>query len=1468
MRDEVRDDGLHATPPSSSCDSHNGSHVLHDPELLDLMEAAEDTALLFRVRADYSEAPPSNNEIAFSMSEQKPTAASTDGPATVDIPAAASLPCLPTSLLVGGSLFVRETPVPSPAAIAHGKTPSPFGAAGVPAGSVLCPFTRGFVSMCSPHWGHLCAVGFRVRMSLHGGRRVVLQKPHLLLARARQLQDCTMQDSLRIPSKSTQPHSASSAKTLKDSRCMETRKRRPAALFQMWGWSPHLQQTLGATLCSAPLESVAAFRAAVEANMLTGGFCKGAQLIPVAGARGSRAVMPAPFSLGQRTTSVRDGTREGQAAARCPWNTRCRVLQPPSSLRLGCSSTSAAASWVTASASEPMGSPPKLPHPWHAWTEAHTDRPTLRLFGLPASVRAAFLDVPFPSPSTSSSSPTPAALMEAACGAALSQLAGQVQDAVEQGQLAATSRLYFCPLAHAVDYSGTLDLRAFSVEWGRRHCDGGGASAAPRITAVLSDSCPVLSLGAELPIGDDADPPDAAAGRAASTPPLRVVFFSNAHMLSKRAIRRLLDQWTRNGASVRKLRQQQQRARAGPREWRTLMGSRLLLPLDAAAILPHVRSLSTPFGDVQAVFIGYTASQGPVEGAKVMNPPSDVGKHAPLPLPVLPSSTTPVGFPVRVELAVSASAHSDLLHVEEPLSAALLRASTLYRRCLDAAQRRELVEAVVQSTVDGAPAGAVFAKRESQRLSSGRILSETSKVPLTSTQGRLQLHEACEAALSLLSPLEGFLHPHLGTEGTGGNRPARDDDVVSLLVMYPLLSTVRIRHVLLSAFHVRVTPTSTAAGEMVCVRVGSDSGPAGAATAPPSNPRVRFVASRRRANENEQREFHALLQAAKVRAAAEASPPVLLGLWTPTLLFRAPTLADMMALRCFLLEPLRASYAASHRTPTDALHRAGFADGGGGGDMIALRVDDVDVIHFDYADGATRHRRTHRLFGVRASLCPASAATPPPRTGAGAVGEESLRDASGRNPIARELALLETLLQQCLKECARTAAFFPLWTEHRRYDDAAPCATTHQSSVAGPMTNHGDGGPAGLNLLPFPFFPSSTNHRPFLDFPGVMESLASWAPRSTELRLLSLAAAQRPSLSLTIRSRVVLLESVYVPESDEVDAPDDDAEKVAARSGRKGPNRVVVRRGQVCEVAGFVPCGLLLGCGAASTASEGAGGSRSRDESATRRMSLPPLVRQQVAGWSLTERRLIEHYMAQQRHASALPLLRCCAASQRSWEDHLRQPGTSLFVLAPRCTVVGGYRSLHYYGLPLLHLPLLILAGDLARSQPSHSAVSPSKLSKTALGSCIASRASASDSDIGVPPALLTATSPSASFDYALPHLFHPHHADPASCRATLCLTSQERQQALDLLFAQLRSATATVSDGPKAACGNDTSPRSPISFVEDILFSEMPDGTRNGKPADAVTAGDRNSSDAHAVLTPPVCCPLLTELALYSRVR
>ncbi|KAG5481160.1 hypothetical protein CUR178_06392 [Leishmania enriettii] len=375
-----------------------------------------------------------------------------------------------------------------------------------------------------------------------------------------------------------------------------------------------------------------------------------------------------------------------------------------------------------------------------------------------------------------------------------------------------------------------------------------------------------------------------------------------------------------------------------------------------------------------------------------------------------------------------------------------------------------------------------------------------------------------------------------------------------------------------------------------------------------------------------------------------------------------------------------------------------------------------------------------------------------------------------------------------------------------------------------------------------------------------MEPSTPWTPSLTELRLSCLAAAQRPYSPLTIGSRVVLLESVHVPANDEVDAQDGDAEKGAARSAGKRPSGAF-RRGQVCEVVDFAPCDFLLGYGAASKGSEHAGEASSSDDSATCRAHFPGFVQRQVAGWCPTERRLIEQYVAQQRYASSLPLLQCGVAPQARQGD-LGHQGSCVLVLAPRFAIFGGYRSLHYYCLPLL-----VLAGGLARFQPSHSTVSHSNLGTSAITSCLASCVSVSDSDTGTQPTFLTATLPAASFDYALSHLLHPHHADPASCRATLCLTSQERHQALELLFAPLCSAAAASSDDAEVPRGDEASPRSPISFVEDVLFSEAADGHASGSSASAGTTDGHSSTDTHAALIPPLRCPVLTELALDSVV-
>ncbi|CAJ1014641.1 hypothetical protein Q4I30_000356 [Leishmania utingensis] len=140
-----------------------------------------------------------------------------------------------------------------------------------------------------------------------------------------------MHDSTKMYSKSVQPSSANSANPLDDAMCARVKQERRAALFKMLVWSPHLQQALGAALCLAPPESVSDLSAAVKANMLAGDLCSSARLTPVAGGSWrSCGNVDSFWHIAAPTTSARSNTREGQTAARSPWNTRCRVLQPPS----------------------------------------------------------------------------------------------------------------------------------------------------------------------------------------------------------------------------------------------------------------------------------------------------------------------------------------------------------------------------------------------------------------------------------------------------------------------------------------------------------------------------------------------------------------------------------------------------------------------------------------------------------------------------------------------------------------------------------------------------------------------------------------------------------------------------------------------------------------------------------------------------------------------------------------------------------------------------------------------------------------------------------------------------------------------------------------------------------------------------------------------------------------------------------
>ncbi|KAG5480513.1 hypothetical protein LSCM1_06216 [Leishmania martiniquensis] len=410
MHGNLCNDGHPPLLSNGLCNSE-GDDAVYDSELLDAMGVAEDTSSFLRARAECTSAPPSRHEVASSVpGESVHGLAETISPKAADLRAAAPPSGLPTSLLIGRSLFGRDAPSSSPAAMARGKMLYPTGAIGSAAVYVLCPFTRSRVALCSPHWGHLLAAGFRLRMSLHRGRHVVLQRPHVLLARACQLQGRHTQDCKTTRGTPTPLCRISYANAFEDCRRARTQQELQAALFRKWGWSARLQQTLGATLSSAPLEDAAAFTAAVEADMFAGGFCDSARLIQVTRALGGHSMTSEPLNKQQRATDWRVGAQNGHAVTRYPWSTRSRVLQAPSSWRLGRTPASTTVSWVGASASETTRSPLQLPNLLPTWTDTYTHRPTLRLFGLPAAVRAAFLDLPFPSPSSPSTSLTPAAL--------------------------------------------------------------------------------------------------------------------------------------------------------------------------------------------------------------------------------------------------------------------------------------------------------------------------------------------------------------------------------------------------------------------------------------------------------------------------------------------------------------------------------------------------------------------------------------------------------------------------------------------------------------------------------------------------------------------------------------------------------------------------------------------------------------------------------------------------------------------------------------------------------------------------------------------------------------------------------------------------------------------------------------------------------------------------------------------------
>lgn len=1282
----------------------------------------------------------------------------------------------PRSFLIGGSLFTPRCTAAT----------GPWGHLGClsvcpPGTSIFCPFTHQYVSLLSLHWTQLYAAGFGLSSGRGGACRVMVRSVLTLHSRAKSLQGGgdgnQTKGTALLGGPLTQRSDPSHSLSLSD----PTRSRQDS-LYASWGWSKSLQQTLGELLCTAPLARPAELLAHVAQALHT-------------------------------RDNYRDARAIQSAGSLTPWRTRWADLQWPQRLMEQHSSATVkergkamAVRW-----SDVHSPPPTLAEaeaqadsPLPEWSKQFSTRRPFPLLGMPSHIRAAFLEVPFFFDQRDAP-----LMMPSVCAAVLRRLAGDLTASVVDGgqahnaEAAAAPRLYYCPLAHGVDYSGVLDLTAFRVSLS-------ADSFSPPELCENGAAAPVLSLGMECAdegIGgrDEAEEDE--------TSPLRVVVFDNAHFLSKRAISRLLDQWTRNGAAVERQQQQQRRRaattpeghaeadRASSRRWQTLMGTSAALD----TVLPHLRTLATPFGSVQAIFLSYRA-------ASVDNKAHDAPAHG---------AEEPMAT-----LRVASRPSSDVLYVEEPLSAALLRVSTLCRRHLTATQRRDLLDSVVQrvmftASTDGTEL--MFAKHKRQLLPSGKPFVDKLEVPLHSPKGQTLLYEACEALVSLLSPLDAFLH---GRQGQGEEA----DRTVEVLTSYPMLSTLRVRHMLVSTYALQVSLPPAEAGQ---------SGDGG--TRPPhrTSPRVSFLADRQsgHAREAQDRSWCVLQQricaasgharatssirstgaATAVAAGAAAlrpllvqtyslyaEPPLLLGRWwTATLLFCAPTLADVVTLRLALLRRLRrrAASLASLRGREENSE-----------DVCTVRVVDVDIFHCDFASHAAQQRQRCRVFGVRALAHFSNPATD------GRNAEEE-KKADQRRSHARVMRKLEAYLQLCLKRCAARASFFPLWTYLARANAASP--SSHAVSTEDEHLVSAEGGDCEAGA------PSPRRRRGdsslFPDFDRVLEWRTLWVPTVVERRLFTLAVAQRPPAALTIGTRVVLREAVQIPSTD------------------GGDVLFVLPRGSVCEVVGFVELQQLRGV------------------KSTRDSALPGVVRQQVRGWTEAEQRHIDRYVTQQQHASALPLLR------RVHDGTFRNKEEDVFVLTPQPFLVGGYRSTHYYGLPVLHLPVFVLSGggeargQRQRRHQQH----PRNLYRSApRGKAVVSTSS---------PPSLPVTSHTVPLDCVLTEVFHPYQSHASGSRSALCLTPAERVEALRLLFARIAPLKAPRSAA--AVGGGDgkdmPSPHTPLSFMEDVLFYEA-DGTESlmpqqRRPLDSSAATPAEAEKEERVIA-PVTCALLTELGLYAR--
>nr|CCC94498.1 conserved hypothetical protein [Trypanosoma congolense IL3000] len=613
--------------------------------------------------------------------------------------------------------------------------------------------------------------------------------------------------------------------------------------------------------------------------------------------------------------------------------------------------------------------------------------------------------------------------------------------------------LFYCPVEHGADYNTLMDVVAYRVQ--RMECGD----------VQICDRIPILHLGLH------AKSPDSAVVPA-------LVVIGNAHLLSQRALARLLDQWTRNGAASITIgaggrKADDESGIACPKDYSAGKGTKKgwEMLLQASDPLRVIAAGVPLFGSICALFVAYSGL--------VTNADGDNNGYR-RPVPEEGNVVTCIESENAV-VHVLEPVQGPIFSLEEPIVAALRRVAPVFQNQMDVVSRRKFVEEVC-GALCRACAFSPEEEEEVNRYNQPQCVNSDD----ADEDSLLQLCESLEAVLSY--PIGDGAPSLLSCE--------------ELLTNYPMLATARVRHNLIREYPLRVFVTKrnlTLCSAVLPRPWNTAMEPVGNSLSGKDVPSDEFnvtVTSSRQLARNNSEEDHDVLKrkhvldvtlsrithskcadsdfSAQTWTKSQSScqqqklpveqcyqpffePPVLLGSWSRTLLFCAPMLADVLTLQCMLLHAVRAL----------ARHAGTFS------------VIDVDIFHIDYVNYPAERRC--RLFGVRLRFDPINEST-----------DTTTDDCSVREAATEALHL-------ALVKCAAKAQLFPLWTSSTQGERRI----THQRALQD--------------------YAKVDGFVPLFTFESLDECVTTAHPNLVERRLFALAYTQRGPLRLTVGTPVIVL---------------------------------------------------------------------------------------------------------------------------------------------------------------------------------------------------------------------------------------------------------------------------------------------------------------------------------------------------------